>query len=143
MSEEVAEFCVLKKIKLWLLKPFSTHVKQPLDVSTFEPSFKVYLFQKIRVWQSKNPGDTLSRYLVILEAGYPALVMVFSDPDLVIHLLAIQENWNPARFLMKILFLHQKCLPKNEEIHKNKENHKNIENHKNVENLKNEENHKN
>ena len=53
MSEEVAEFCVLKKIKLWLLKPFSTHVKQPLDVSTFEPSFKVYLFQIIRVWQSQ------------------------------------------------------------------------------------------
>ena len=118
MSEEVAEFCVLKKIKLWLLKPFSTHVKQPLDVSTFGP-FKVYLFQIIRVWQSKNPGDTLSRYLVILEAGYPALEMVFSDPDLVIHLLAIQENWNPARFLMKILFQHWKCLPKNKEYLKN------------------------
>ena len=105
MSEEVAEFCVLvlKKIKLWLIKPFSS--KQPLDVSTFGP-FKVYLFQIIRVWQGRNPGDTLSKYLVILEAGYPALEMVFSDPDLVIHLLAIQENWNPARFLMKILSLH-------------------------------------
>ena len=51
-------------------------------MSTFGP-FQVYLFQIIRVWQGRNPGDTLSKYLVILEAGYPALEMVFSDPDLV------------------------------------------------------------
>ena len=82
MSEAIAEFCVLKKIKLWLLKPFATHVHQPLDLSFFGP-FKIYVFQIIRVWQSRNPGESLSKYLVILEAGYPALEKTFSDPEIV------------------------------------------------------------
>ena len=97
MSEAIAEFCVLKKIKLWLLKPFSTHVKQPLDVSTFGP-FKIYVFQLIRVWQSRNFGESLSKYQVILEAAYPALEKVFLDPDLVKS--GFRQSglfpWNPA-----------------------------------------------
>ena len=97
MSEAIAEFCVLKEIKLWLLKPFSTHVKQPLDLSTFGP-FKIYVFQFIRVWQSRNFGDSLSKYLVILEAAYPALEKVFSNPDLVKSGFrqAGLFPWNPA-----------------------------------------------
>ena len=97
MSEAIAEFCVLKKIKLWLLKPFSTHVTQPLDLSTFGP-FKIYVFHFVRVWQSLHPGDTLSKYLVILEAGYPALEKVFSNPDLVKSGFrqAGLFPWNPA-----------------------------------------------
>ena len=97
MSEAIAEYCVLKKIKLWLLKPFATHIHQPLDLSFFGP-FKIYVFQIIRVWQSRNPGESLSKYLVILEAGYPALEKTFSDPEIVRSGFrqAGLFPWNPA-----------------------------------------------
>ena len=82
MSLKIAEFCELKKIKLWLLKPFATHILQPLDLTVFGP-FKTFLFQFIRLWQQNNAGDSLKKYDVISEAAYPALEKVFKDSEVV------------------------------------------------------------
>ena len=82
MSLKIAEFCELKKIKLWLLKPFATHILQPLDLTVFGP-FKTFLFQFIRLWQQNNAGDSLNKYDVISEAAYPALEKVFKDSEVV------------------------------------------------------------
>ena len=64
ISIGMARFCKEKGIQPWLLRPNTTHVLQPLDL-TFFKSLKIRLQQKIQQWHQVNIGTSLTKYSVV------------------------------------------------------------------------------
>ena len=66
ISLAMAEYCKAHGIQPWLLKPNSTHLLQPLDL-TFLKALKMVLKQKILFWQqdSLHVGSALTKYTIV------------------------------------------------------------------------------
>ena len=66
ISLEMRDFCIEKKIQPWLLKPNTSHLCQPLDLSFFG-SLKSGLKKLQYIWQQdpKHIGVSLSKYTVV------------------------------------------------------------------------------
>ena len=80
---EVAEFCESRDIQLWLLRPNTTHLLQPLDLAFFSP-LKSRMKSRSQIWQGQNPDKVLTKYSVMTHVAYPAMEEVFSKPETLI-----------------------------------------------------------
>ena len=64
ISLEIAQLCTQLKIQPILLRPNTTHLTQPLDLTYFQ-SFKAELQKEKEAWHRKNIGVSLSTYSII------------------------------------------------------------------------------
>ena len=64
ISLAMAKFCGEVKIQPWLLKPNTTHLCQPLDLSFFS-SLKTGFRRNLYLWHQDNIGKSISRYTVV------------------------------------------------------------------------------
>ena len=63
ISLAMAEYCLAHQIQPWLLKPNTTHLVQPLDLTVMK-SLKDILKRKVTGWQQRNT-TSLSKYTVV------------------------------------------------------------------------------
>ena len=66
ISLQAAEFCKSQQIQPWLLRPNSTHILQPLDL-TFFRSLKQEMKRLTWLWQTnpQNAGQSMNKYSVV------------------------------------------------------------------------------
>ena len=63
ISLAMAEYCKVQGIQPWLLKPNTTHLTQPLDLTVMK-SLKDILKRKVTAWQHSNM-TSLTKYSVV------------------------------------------------------------------------------
>ena len=64
ISLAMAKYWEQVQIQPWLLKPNSTHLCQPLDLSFFG-SLKSHLRRALYQWHQENVGSSINRYSVV------------------------------------------------------------------------------
>ena len=64
ISLAMAKFCQEVMIQPWLLKPNTTHLCQPLDLSFFS-SLKTSFRRNLYLWHQDNIGVSISKYTVV------------------------------------------------------------------------------
>ena len=64
ISLAMAKFCKEVQIQPWLLKPNTTHLCQPLDLSFFG-SLKSRFRKNLYLWHQDNVGLAINRYTIV------------------------------------------------------------------------------
>ena len=64
ISLAMAQYCEMVQIQPWLLKPNTTHLCQPLDLSFFG-SLKSRFRRALYQWHQHNVGTSVNRYSVV------------------------------------------------------------------------------
>ena len=64
LSLEIAQLCTKLNVQPILLRPNTTHLTQPLDLTYFQ-SFKAELQKEKEAWHRQNVGISLSKYAII------------------------------------------------------------------------------
>ena len=82
ISLAMAEFCKAHGIQPWVLKPNSTHLLQPLDL-TFLKVLKVALKRKCLAWQQDplHVGNSLTKYTVVILLREAVEEVLKKSPD--------------------------------------------------------------